>query len=64
MKNKDLGLGLITDRVGRHGRVIRLSIEKLGIIKGIEVRNGEVIYPVGVKVSNKLRNRISLYLGL
>lgn len=64
MKDKTLGLGLISDKQGRHGRIITLSIQRLGIIKGIEVRQGTVIYPVGVKISNKLRNRISLYLGL
>lgn len=64
MKDKNLGFGLINDKQGRHGRVIILAIEKLGIIKGIEVRDGTVIYPVGIQLSKKLKNRIALYLGL
>ena len=64
MKDNKLGIGLISDRIGRHGRIVCLSIEKLGIVKDIKIINGEIVYPKGQVFSNKLRLRIKNYLGV
>lgn len=61
---KELGLGLISDKVDKDGRIVCLSIEKLGIINNIKITKGEIVYPEGKNFSNKLRIRIKKYLGV
>jgi len=57
-----LGLGLISDRLGRTGRDIVLTIERLGIIRGIKVIDGTVVYPKHARFTNKMKARIADYI--